>query len=295
MQTSACSSVCRTTCGRRMKAKRVPGRIAVWALSGPIVSRTAAPLAAKLAAPVPAGTLAGWQKRPPGLSVTWDASARSVVPVRGSSACASVRHSTIATTAMPSAAATCVQRRGVKGAGRNLRALPSAAQMATDGPALEQAAAVDLLDTSAAGPAAIRGSVLRVSAYAAGVLLSVGSASLLVRHLGVVDFGHYATVMSLITVCAGVTDLGITAIGVRDYSTRTGPERDRVLRNLLGVRLAAPSAGVAGATLFALAAGYERTLVIGTVLAGIGMTVQATQAFYATSLLAQLRLGAVSA
>ena len=138
--------------------------------------------------------------------------------------------------------------------------------MAADGPALEQPAAVDLLDTSAAGPAAIRGSVLRVSAYAAGVLLSVGSASLLVRHLGVVDFGHYATVMSLITVCAGVTDLGITAIGVRDYSTRTGPERDRLLRNLLGVRIAATSAGVVGATLFALAAGYERTVVLGTVV-----------------------------
>jgi O-antigen/teichoic acid export membrane protein len=167
--------------------------------------------------------------------------------------------------------------------------------MATDGPALEQAAAVDLLDTSAAGPAAIRGSVLRVSAYAAGVVLSVGSASLLVRHLGVVDFGHYATVMSLITVCAGVTDLGITAIGVRDYSTRAGAERDRLLRNLLGVRIVATVAGVVGATLFALAAGYERTLVIGTVLAGVGMTVQATQAFYATPLMAQLRLGAVSA
>jgi O-antigen/teichoic acid export membrane protein len=167
--------------------------------------------------------------------------------------------------------------------------------MAADGPALEQAPALDLLDTSAAGPVAIRGSVLRVSAYAAGVLLSVGSASLLVRHLGVVDFGHYATVMSLITVCAGVTDLGITAIGVRDYSTRVGADRDRLLRNLLGVRIAATCAGVAGATLFALAAGYERPLVIGTVLAGIGMTIQATQAFYATPLLSQLRLGAVSA
>src|SRR5947209_6095139 len=165
----------------------------------------------------------------------------------------------------------------------------------SDGPVLEQHAGADLLDTSAAGPAAIRGSVLRVSGYIAGVLLSVGSASLLVRHLGVVDFGHYATVMSLITVCAGVSDLGISAIGVRDYSSRTGADRDRLMRNLLGVRIAATSLGVLVATLFALAAGYEPQLVAGTVLAGVGLVLQVIQGFYAVPLLADLRLGAVSA
>src|SRR5947209_10498363 len=158
----------------------------------------------------------------------------------------------------------------------------------------EAAGSPDLLDTSAAGPAAIRGSLLRVSGYVTGVALSAGAAAILVRHLGVVDFGHYATVMSLITVCAGVTDLGMTTIGVREYSSRSPADRDRLLRNLLGIRIVVTSLGVAVATAFTLIAGYETPLVIGTLVAGAGLALQMVQNFYAVPLSAELRLGKVT-
>jgi len=60
-----------------------------------------------------------------------------------------------------------------------------------------------VLDTPDAGPAAIRGAGLRVVSYGAGTLLSVGSAALLFRHLGVSDSGRYVTVLSLVTIVAG--------------------------------------------------------------------------------------------
>jgi hypothetical protein len=42
----------------------------------------------------------------------------------------------------------------------------------------------DILDTTAAGPAMIRESLLQVSGYLVGMLLSILSVSLLYRHLG---------------------------------------------------------------------------------------------------------------
>jgi hypothetical protein len=129
----------------------------------------------------------------------------------------------------------------------------------------------DLLDTPQAGPKAIRGSLLRLGGYVAGSLLSILSVSVMIRHLGVADFGRYVTATTLITIVQGVTDGGFGAIGVREHSLRTRERRDALMRSLMGVRLLSTSVGVAVATLFAAAAGYGTTLVIGTLFAGIGL------------------------
>src|SRR5690349_5567460 len=102
----------------------------------------------------------------------------------------------------------------------------------------------DLLDTPAAGPTAIRGSALRAGGYVAGIALSIAAVPLLIRHLGVADYGRYVTVISLVTIVQGVTDVGLGQIGVREYSTRSGPEGAQLMRNLLGVRIALTTAGV---------------------------------------------------
>src|ERR687895_341174 len=83
----------------------------------------------------------------------------------------------------------------------------------------------DLLGTPQAGPAAIRGGAVRVAGYLAGVLLSVGSAALLFRHLGVVESGRYVLVISIATIAVGITDAGLSALGVREMVQR--PEADR--------------------------------------------------------------------
>jgi O-antigen/teichoic acid export membrane protein len=153
----------------------------------------------------------------------------------------------------------------------------------------------DLLDTPHAGPATIRGSLLRFTGYGVGVLLSVVSVSFLIRHLGIGDFGRYVTVISLITIVGGVTDAGLATIGVREYTLRSGERRDALMRNLIGVRLVLTTLGVLGATAFAVVAGYGPALVLGTVLAGVGLVLATTQATLAVPLSAMLRLGSVTA
>jgi O-antigen/teichoic acid export membrane protein len=152
----------------------------------------------------------------------------------------------------------------------------------------------DLLDSSAAGSAAIRGGTLRVAAYALGTVAGVGAAALLFRHLGVVDTGLYSVATALVAIVAGVTDLGLTAIGVRELSVRTGAARDAIARNLLGLRLATSVVGAIGITVFAAVAGYESTLVVGVGLAGVGLVLLSVQSALAMSLVSDLRLGWVA-
>jgi O-antigen/teichoic acid export membrane protein len=153
----------------------------------------------------------------------------------------------------------------------------------------------ELLDTEAAGPAALRGSVLRTSAYVGGILLSLISAPLLVRHLGVSDFGRYVAVVSLVTIVSGFTEGGLNNIVLREFATLDDRSRRELMRSAIGIRIALTVAGVALAVLFAAVAGYGAMLVLGTALAGVGLVLQLLQSLLATALQAQLRFGWVSA
>jgi len=153
---------------------------------------------------------------------------------------------------------------------------------------------VDLLDSPAAGAAAVRGGVLRVVSYFAAMLLSVGSAALLFRHLGTIDTGRYSLAVYLIAIVAGVSDLGLTAVGVREFSVRTGTSRDALARNLLGFRLALSVAGVAVIVAFSLAAGYVTVVTLGVVVAGVGLVLQSAQSTLTIALISELKLGWVA-
>lgn len=153
----------------------------------------------------------------------------------------------------------------------------------------------DLLDTSAAGPAALRGGVLRTSSYVAGILLSLVSAPLLVRHLGVSQFGRYVAVLSLLTIVAGFTEGGLNSIVLREFAVLDTERRRDLVRSAVGIRIVLTLAGVALAVAFAAAAGYGKTLVLGTAVAGAGLLLQLVQSLLAVSLQAQLRFGWVSA
>src|SRR5271155_6072 len=80
--------------------------------------------------------------------------------------------------------------------------------------------AFDVLGEEGAGSTAIRGGAMRVGGYGLAILLSVGSSALLFRHLGVVRSGYYVTIISLVTLTGGITDAGLSAIGVRELATR---------------------------------------------------------------------------
>jgi O-antigen/teichoic acid export membrane protein len=149
----------------------------------------------------------------------------------------------------------------------------------------------DLVGSSAAGPVALRGSALRGGGYALTIALSLVSAPLLIRHLGIAAFGRYTTVLAIVTVVSGLTDAGLVSIGLREWATRTGAGRVRMMRSLLGIRLELSVAGLAIAVLFTLLAGYGSMLVLGTLVASIGMVLQTVANMLTVSLQGELRFG----
>jgi O-antigen/teichoic acid export membrane protein len=160
---------------------------------------------------------------------------------------------------------------------------------------VEPVQGADILDTSEAGPAAIRGGSLRASAYALGIVLSLVSAPLLIRHLGVTGYGQFVTVSSLLFIVAGITDGGLTNVGVREYTTLEGDARTTFMRNLLGMRVVLPLVGGAIAVVFAVVAGYDATLVAGTAIGAVGVVLLIAGGTFTVPLTARLRLGWVSA
>lgn len=152
----------------------------------------------------------------------------------------------------------------------------------------------DLLDTSEAGGRALRGGILRSAGFAGGIILSLASAPILIRHLGGVGFGEYVTAVSIVTVVLGLTEGGLNAIALREYATLSGARRDELMRNALGVRLVLSTVGVAAAVGFTAVAGYGSRLVLGVTLAGIGVILQLMQSILSVPLQSELSLGRAS-
>ena len=149
----------------------------------------------------------------------------------------------------------------------------------------------EILDTREAGPAALRGSFLRVGSYVGGLLLALLAAPLLVRYLGQDGFGRYFTVVSLIAIVAGLTEGGLNLIATREYANLRGEERHEVMANLFGMRLVLSFVGGLLAVLFAAIVGYDEVLVIGTAVAAAGMMLQLAQMMLVVPLQSSLRFG----
>jgi O-antigen/teichoic acid export membrane protein len=152
----------------------------------------------------------------------------------------------------------------------------------------------DVLRTGEAGGRVIRGGALRGAGYAAGILLGAGTSVLLLRHLGVEDFGRYGIVVALIGIVSAVTDAGLTAVGSRELAVLPPAQRPALLQSLVGLRIALTSAGVLVATGFAALTGYPGVVVAGTALAGLGVLLLNTQSTLMMPLAIELRLGAIT-
>jgi O-antigen/teichoic acid export membrane protein len=152
-----------------------------------------------------------------------------------------------------------------------------------------------VLDAPEAGASAVRGSALRSGGYVLSILLSLISAPLLVRHLGFADFGVYVTITAVVTIVSGVSDVGITSVGVREWAVRGVGERGELLANLLGARLAFTGTGCLGALGFGLAAGYDTTRMAAMGVACLGVLMMASYEALAVPLQGELRQGWVAA
>lgn len=153
-----------------------------------------------------------------------------------------------------------------------------------------------VLDDRAAGGQALRGGMLRTLGFAGGLLLSLASAPLVVRHLGDAEFGRYSSVLAIIAIVTGVTEGGVNTIALRELAAAPHRRaRDELMRDLLGLRLALSVAGVMIACAFSVIAGYDGDLVLGTLLAGVAMVATVTQTLLAAVLQSQLRFGLAAA
>jgi O-antigen/teichoic acid export membrane protein len=159
----------------------------------------------------------------------------------------------------------------------------------------EPASDVHALTSPDAGGKAIRGGAVRVAGFGAGLLLTAVASVFLLRHLGVVRFGQYTTVIAIVTLVQGLTDAGLTVVGQRVYVHADAERRRTLLADLVGIRLVLTPLGIALGVLFALVSGYPNALVTGTVLAGIGVILAVVAAAFAMPLSVELRLGAVTA
>jgi O-antigen/teichoic acid export membrane protein len=127
--------------------------------------------------------------------------------------------------------------------------------------------------------------------YVAGLLVSLGTVTILVRHLGVSSFGRYVTVTSLVALVGGVTEAGILLYGIREWDVRSAPERRRLLANLLTLRLILTALGIVCAACFGLVVGYRQVLLLGTLVAGAGLLIQVITDVLSIPLQARLQLG----
>jgi O-antigen/teichoic acid export membrane protein len=152
----------------------------------------------------------------------------------------------------------------------------------------------DVLRTGEAGGMVIRGGVLRGSGYAAGIVLGAATSVLLLRHLGVDDFGRYGIVVALVGIVSAVTDAGLTAVGSRELAILPAADRPALLRNLVALRILLTAAGVVVAVGFAAVAGYPGVVVAGTAVAGLGVLLLNTQSTLMMPLAIELRLGAIT-
>ncbi len=162
------------------------------------------------------------------------------------------------------------------------------------GPAEPLAAVDDVLDSGQAGGKIIRGGAVRTASYVGGILVGLVSTPFMVRHLGVVDFGRYVTVTSLIFIVAGLTEGGLTSIGVREYAVRDAAGGAALMRQLLGLRIVLTGAGVIAALCWALLAGYTDVVVVGTAVSGLGLLLVNYHGAFYVPLSVRLRLGTLA-
>jgi len=158
-----------------------------------------------------------------------------------------------------------------------------------------RAIAEDVLATQDAGGKAARGSAIRILGYVLGVAMLLVSVPLLTRHLGVAGFGSYVTVLSLTSIVSLAADAGLTITGVREYAIRSPQDRSQLIANILSLRLLIAASGMLLAICFAVVAGYEPTLIVGTGLAGGGVLLFSIYQTYTIPLASDLRLGLVTA
>ena len=92
-----------------------------------------------------------------------------------------------------------------------------------------------------------------------------------------------------------MTEGGVNTIAVREFASRSGTERDAAMANMLSIRLLLSAAGMVATVGFAITVGYGQAIVIGTAVAGVGLSLQLIQELISVPLQSRMRFGWVAA
>jgi O-antigen/teichoic acid export membrane protein len=142
--------------------------------------------------------------------------------------------------------------------------------------------------------ALIKGGLARTLGYVVATGATAAVLPFLFRYLGVEQTGKYVTVLSLVTILAGIVETGLTGFSLRQYSITPVAERDQLMRDLLTMRLLVVTVSTAGVLAFMFAAGYDRTLVAGAAYGAILVALENVGSTYNVWLTSELRLGALA-
>jgi O-antigen/teichoic acid export membrane protein len=152
----------------------------------------------------------------------------------------------------------------------------------------------DVVAETDAGGRALRGGIARLIGYGINSAATAAVSVMLLRHLGVADFGRYVSVVAIVAVVAAASDFGLTILGQQEYVLLDRDRRRTLLGELVGVRLALAPIAIGAAAALAGIAGYSAALVGGAVIASGQLFFTTTTAALLVPLSAELRLGAVA-
>lgn len=152
----------------------------------------------------------------------------------------------------------------------------------------------DVLESSAAGGAAVRGGTLRIAGFLVSALAGAGSAAVLFRHFHSQLTGLYVLASAIVAIVGSMSDLGMTTLGLRELAIRDAAGRHTMMRTLLGLRLFVTVLGVIAAVGFTAVAGYGSPVVAGVAVAGVGLLFQNLQVTLSIDLMRNLRFGWVT-
>lgn len=144
-----------------------------------------------------------------------------------------------------------------------------------------------------AGTVAATGGALRLQVRIVTLGLTLLATIVLVRALGDDRFGELSLIVALVTIVSGLSDLGLSGVGIREWIRRGRAERTELLADLLGLRLVAITVGSLLALGFAVVVGYSADVVAGLAAALVGTAFNAMQAALTIPLIARLRQGLV--
>lgn len=133
--------------------------------------------------------------------------------------------------------------------------------------------------------------MLRIAGYGSMIGLSVIATAVVARHLGVRGFGRYNTIISLVMMLATVTDAGMSNVALREYAVLQGERREKLIADLFGLRTLLTLGGTGLAVAYAVLAGYDGALVLGTALASLGTVLLLAQHTLTLPFANALRLG----